>query len=518
MIPATFPPAWHLTMFNPSQNSFSPSPQKRPADTDHRDHGCLPDWETGDLPEPLPFSTRNIFRTIGPGAILLAGSIGGGEWIIGPLAAVRYGTGILWVATLGIFLQMIFNLEAIRYTLYSGEPVLTGIMRLRPGSKFWGLFYIVAGIVQLATPAMALGCANVLFTAYSNDLPDPKGADRPTLMWISYGVLALTVVLLLSGKSIERLLEKLSWAMVIFIFVFLTVANVLFVPFDMWLKTAQGFLTPGKLPPNMDLMLLGVFAATAGSGGLGNLAISNWSRDKGLGMGAWTGSIGGVLADGHNEVSAVGRVFLPTADNLRRWLIWWRYTLLDQSVLWALGCVLGMYLNVNLALAIVPGDNIPADNAAGAFQARYMAEQLWHGFWALALINGFWILFSTQLGNTDCLTRVVFDALWAGWPRLRRFASNRIYAGLLSIFITWGIIALAIGDSALSLFKILGLLASPILAIGAFQILRVNTRFLPKEIRPPAWRQVCLVLCGLIYGLLAIVSIHSQVVTMMGWK
>ena len=518
MIPATFPPAWHLTMFNPSQNSLSPSPQKLPPDTDHRDHGCLPDWETGDLPEPLPFSTRNIFRTIGPGAILLAGSIGGGEWIIGPLAAVRYGTGILWVATLGIFLQMIFNLEAIRYTLYSGEPVLTGIMRLRPGSKFWGLFYIVAGIVQLATPAMALGCANVLFTAYSNDLPDPKGADRSTLMWISYGVLALTVVLLLSGKSIERLLEKLSWAMVIFIFVFLTVANVLFVPFDMWLKTAQGFLTPGKLPPHMDLTLLVVFAATAGSGGLGNLAISNWSRDKGLGMGAWTGSIGGVLADGHNEVSAVGRVFLPTGDNLRKWLIWWRYTLLDQSVLWAMGCVLGMYLNVNLALAIVPGDNIPADNAAGAFQARYMAEQLWHGFWALALINGFWILFSTQLGNTDCLTRVVFDALWAGWPRLRRFASNRIYAGLLSIFITWGIIALAIGDSALSLFKILGLLASPILAIGAFQILRVNTRFLPREIRPPAWRQVCLVLCGLIYGLLAIVSIHSQVVTMMGWK
>ncbi|MFM7920115.1 MAG: hypothetical protein ACKPJJ_07820, partial [Planctomycetaceae bacterium] len=95
--------------------------------------GCLPGWQRQELPEPLPFTFRNVLRTIGPGAILLAGSIGGGEWIVGPLTTVRYGTGILWVATLGIFLQMIFNLEAIRYTLYTGEPILTGIMRLRPG-------------------------------------------------------------------------------------------------------------------------------------------------------------------------------------------------------------------------------------------------------------------------------------------------------------------------------------------------------------------------------------------------
>lgn len=476
-----------------------------------RDHGCLPPWKFGDLPDPLPWSLRNVFRTIGPGAILLAGSIGGGEWIVGPLTAVRYGTGILWVASVAIFLQMIFNLEAVRYTLYSGEPILSGIMRLNPGAKFWGVFYIVAGIVQLATPALALGCANVLFTAGASRLPDSGGADRSALMWISFGVLALVVTLLMSGRSIERLLEKLSWAMIIFIFVFLTVANLLFVPATQWISTARGFLTPASLPPNMDLILLGVFAATAGSGGLGNLAISNWCRDKGFGMGAWTGCIGGVLADGHSQVAPVGRVFLPTSENLRRWATWWRYVLLDQSVLWAGGCVVGMFLNVNLAVAIVPGNDIPADNAAGAFQARYMADHLWHGFWALALVNGFWILFSTQIGNTDCLTRVVCDSLWAGWPTLRAMSTSRLYAVLLTTFSTWGVLALAVGDSALSLFKILGLLASPILAIGAFQILRVNRRFLPDKIRPPLWRQAALILCGTIYGILSVVSIWSQV-------
>ncbi|MFO1092878.1 MAG: Nramp family divalent metal transporter [Planctomycetaceae bacterium] len=93
------------------------------------DHGCLPAWEPADLPEPLPFNVKNALKTIGPGAILLAAAIGGGEWIIGPMMVVKYGAGILWIATAAIILQMLFNLEGCRYTLATGEPILTGIMR-----------------------------------------------------------------------------------------------------------------------------------------------------------------------------------------------------------------------------------------------------------------------------------------------------------------------------------------------------------------------------------------------------
>ena len=492
-------------------NPFDATTTKMPGSADH---GQLPPWTRGDLPEPLPITLPNVLRTIGPGAILLAGSIGGGEWIVGPLMTVRYGPSILWVATLGIFLQMIFNLEAIRYTLCTGEPVLTGIMRLHPGSRFWAIFYIIIGAAQLATPAMALSCANVLFTAWRHKLPDPDGADRGSLFGIALGVLLLSVVLLQSGRSIERILEKLSWAMVTAIFVFLVVANCLFVPWEIWTRTALGFITPGALPKKADWVLLGAFAATAGSGGLGNLAISNWTRDKGLGMGRWSGSIGSMLrGDGHS-LAAIGTLLRPTATNLARWKTWWRYSLLDQTLLWAGGCVLGMYLNVNLAQAIIPPGKIPADNAVGVFQAEYMAEKLWTGFWALALLNGFWILFSTQLGNTDVLTRVCTDALWAGWPGLRRFGAGKIYFALLMLFSLWGVGALWLGDSGLSLFKILGLLASPILAIGAVQILRVNLRFLPAEVRPPLWRCLCLAACAVVYTGLAALSLWQYLVTL----
>ena len=53
-------------------------------------HGELPRWDVADLPAPPPFNARNLFKIIGPGAIMVATSIGGGEWLVGPAAAVKY--------------------------------------------------------------------------------------------------------------------------------------------------------------------------------------------------------------------------------------------------------------------------------------------------------------------------------------------------------------------------------------------------------------------------------------------
>ena len=201
------------------------------------------------------------------------------------------------------------------------------------------------------------------------------------------------------------------------------------------------------------------------------------------------GGIGGVLAEDHVELAKIGRVFPVTQENLARWRNWWRYVMLDQSALWAVGCFLGMYLNVNLALAIIPDDAVLPGNKAGVYQAQYMAEHMWRGLWILGLVNGFWILYSTHLGNTDCLTRTISDVAWVAWPKLQRWSSSRIYALVLLAVVTWGAIVLPLGDNAMTLFTILGVVATPLMAIAAIQILRVNTRFLPKEIQPPWWRR-----------------------------
>ena len=150
-----------------------------------RDHGELPDWSIAELDPPPPFSFKNALKVIGPGAIMAATSIGGGEWLVGPAAAVKYGTQIFLIATVAIVLQVIFNLEAIRYTLYTGEPILAGIMRLKPGPALLGGLLRVLGFLQLGWPALAGSAAATLLGAWIG-----PHAGRPrsgTQAWIATG-------------------------------------------------------------------------------------------------------------------------------------------------------------------------------------------------------------------------------------------------------------------------------------------------------------------------------------------
>ncbi|MGE0756218.1 MAG: Nramp family divalent metal transporter [Pirellulaceae bacterium] len=472
------------------------------------DPGCLPPWRVANLPAPLPFTAVNALRTVGPGAILLAAAMGGGEWIVGPTMAVTYGPTILWIATTAIIIQALFNLEAVRYTLYTGEPIITGFMRLAPGPKVWGTFYVLIGTAQLATPALAAGAATVLVAAWIGD--NPTADQRLAVGVVASAIIVATALLLQAGKSIERVLERISWFMILMIFLFLVVVNVAFVSPHVWSTTIQGFLIPSALPAQIDLVLLASFAATAGSGGLGNLTISNWFRDKGFGMGKHMGGIGSMLREGHLELKPVGYVFPVTSESLARWKTWWRYAVIDQSLLWALGCFLGMLLNVNLVMAIIPPQETLSGYAAGTYQAKYMASELWSGFWWLALLNGFWILYSTHLGNTDCLVRTLVDTLWSSSPRWQRWPASRLYATILGLLTVWALVVVHFG-SVLDLFKVLAVIANPIMAIGAVQILIVNRRFLPVELRPPLWRQLALVVAAIVYGGITLVLLYVEV-------
>ncbi len=460
----------------------------------------LPAWEIRELPDAPPFGFRNLFHVIGPGAILLASSIGGGEWLVGPAIGVQYGRDLLWIATLAIVLQLVFNLEAIRYTMYTGEPVVTGFMRLRPGPRFWAPVYAVLCVAQVGWPALAAGTAATVFATFAGRMPE--SGDSGHLALVTYGVVGLALLVLLFGKTVERTLERISWAMVAFIFGFLSLVNVFFVPIRDWGDTLRGFFSLSGLPEGVDLALVGALAASAGSGGFGNLAISNWFRDKGFGMSAHSGAIASATSRVADRVAPTGSVFRPTTANLLRWKRWWQYARADQVWLWAMGCFVGMFLNVNLATSVVPPGTDLSQIGAGAYQAEYLALNLWHGFWFLALLNGFWVLFSTHLGNTEILVRMLTDIAWAGSPAIRslvRGQARTLYYALFLGSTAWFALAVRWG-TAMDMMKWLGNVAGLVLCISSVQLLVVNTRLLPVELRPPLWRRLALAGCAVAYG------------------
>src|SRR2546425_11626598 len=110
------------------------------------DPGCLPAWNIDEMPEPRPFHARNLVKLVGPGLVLAGGSIGTGEWVMGPQAAAKYHGALMWAVLLSILGQVILNTEVMRYTLCTGEPIMTGFLRSKPGPKFWLPFYILLDV------------------------------------------------------------------------------------------------------------------------------------------------------------------------------------------------------------------------------------------------------------------------------------------------------------------------------------------------------------------------------------
>ncbi|PYQ19731.1 MAG: hypothetical protein DMF81_20925, partial [Acidobacteria bacterium] len=147
--------------------------------------------------------------------------------------------------------------------------------------------------------------------------------------------------------------------------------------------------------------------------------------------------------------------------------------------------------------------------AAGAYQAQYL-KAIWPGFWFLTLFNGFWILFKTQLGNTDILVRTITDALWMSSPTARGLSRGirAIYYGILVLFSVWGAVVIR-SASPFQLFKVLANMAGIVLVISGVQIFIVNRRFLPRAVRPAAWRELGLLVCSGFYAFFAFFVIRD---------
>src|SRR5678815_4040089 len=256
----------------------------------------LDPWRIDVLP-PAP-RPRGLgwFSAIGPGVIALGVSIGSGEFLLGPAAFVKYGLSLLWVVGVAALLQTLLNVELMRYTMATGEPIFTGFMRTRPHSTFWAWFYASLYFLQMGWPGWAGAAAGAVFFLFVKRLPV---ANEASLVYgIGVGMFLLCALILTFGRRIERTLEYLNWIMVSVIIGGLGVLAVLFVPLPTWGAAVAGFaafdVKTGSfqlLPAGADFFLLGAFAAYAGGGGVANLTLSNWARDKGYGMSSSVGSV-----------------------------------------------------------------------------------------------------------------------------------------------------------------------------------------------------------------------------------
>jgi len=476
----------------------------------------LDPWGRAELPDPPTPKGFGWLGVVGPGIIVLGASIGSGEFLLGPAAFVRHGLSILWVTLAAIILQTIFNLELMRYTLATGEPIFTGFMRTRPSSTLWAWVYAILYFLQVGWPAWAGTAAGAIFFLFEKRIA--TAADVNVVYGIGIATFLGCVAILLVGRRIERTLEVLNWILVLVgLGSFLGLA-LMFVPLPTWISALSGlagFSTERGsfyfLPEGANFFLLGALVAYSGAGGATNLTLSNWARDKGYGMGERTGYIPAAIGGQKVNLAHTGFTFNPDKRSMERWRGWWRIVRADQVGIFFCGAVLGMTLPALLYVTFLPhGAELQGLGIAAAL-ANSIGEKIGPFVAGVVAFLGAWVLFKTQLDNLEAMTRSITDILWTGSHRIRAWRGGdvrRLYYGVLAAIVVWGIIALRLAQPFF-LLQIGANVAGFIFAVSSIHLLYVNTRLLPRELRPPLWRRAALVAMSLFYTTFLVLSISS---------
>ncbi|MCH7686526.1 MAG: Nramp family divalent metal transporter [Planctomycetes bacterium] len=221
----------------------------------HPGSQSMPRWDTGELIDAPKFRLKNWAMMLGPGLVMGGAAIGGGEWLVGPGVTAKYGGGLLWLATLSILGQVLYNIEISRYTLYTGEPIFTGKFRTLPGPGFWVVVYLLLDFGSIF-PYLAAFAATPLATMFLGEVPDRSSSElvlglvsvKTFVRILSYCIfLGALVPLIFGGKIFNALKWVMSFKIVV-LMSFLLVLGVFYSSLSTWSEIFSGFVKFGNVP------------------------------------------------------------------------------------------------------------------------------------------------------------------------------------------------------------------------------------------------------------------------------
>ena len=256
----------------------------------------------------------------------------------------------------------------------------------------------------------------------------------------------------------------------------------------------------GQLP-DLDWAMIATFASIAGAGGLTNVLLSNYARDKGWGMGARVGAIASAVGGTTVKLSHVGQVFRPTGDNRIRWRGWMRHIVRDQAVVWMLCCFIGMALPCMMSVEFIRNAPVSGIRVAGMTAEGIDHRYPGYGLWLITLVVGFLILYPGQIMSGDTIPRRWCDIIWTASKRARQLGEEkvrRIYYSIMSLMAVWGLLILIFLEP-LAILKIGGVLMNLALGASALHALYVNCTLLPQAVRPNWFIRIGVVFCGLFF-------------------
>jgi len=435
----------------------------------------FPPLEKRDLPPPLSWK-----KAIGVGIVVMGLALGTGELILWPHLVTKHGLVLLWLALIGITCQYFINKEVARHVLATGEGFFTSSARIIKWSPF---FWLVAGLLLYIWPGWASSIGTTLKELFG------FGSH---LAW-SWASLGLVLVLTFSGRVAYAMLERTLKIIVPAFFLILVGFSFFNLNLSILKEAIVGMVSFGSIPAGVDINVLLGAVVFAGAGGMLNLVVGLWYRDKQMGMSQYVGRITNPITGKQEAVAATGYAFDPTEDNLKKWRGWMKYVVVDQGLIfWFLGFLMLFLLSVNAYSVLTPRGLVPEGMDVAVVQAHIFGN-LWGNFgFKLFLVMAFLMLFSVMWTVIDALTRIVSDIIFTNsrvgknkkiFHWFERFSLSQLYYFIIAVIIIIGGILLPF-EQPLTLLVISGVLGGMTMALYTPFLIYLNNTRLPREIRP----------------------------------
>ncbi|AAL63381.1 conserved hypothetical protein [Pyrobaculum aerophilum str. IM2] len=413
----------------------------------------------------------------GSALIALGVSVGSGEFLLGPAQSIRYGLILAWLVPIGAFLQAIYIYSWAKLTIATGETPITLMFRIAAWAGWLGALGVLVGNIW---GGWAYNSAVALAGGVLKKVPGPE--DVAVVGIAGASLLILTFVILSLGRRIARTLEIFNWIDLGFIFISFIVLAIILIPANIWGELASG-LVSFRIPSDIDPVLLAAWWGYTGlATGLNYYAVA-WFKDKGFGMSALTGYIPALIGGKRIEVSAWGKIFKLTPENLKVYRRWSHLALEEILVIFFIGAIIGMLLPMTLAYAIAKGFGLTLTWNIPMWLALAL-ENIWGpvAFWWGIFVAVF-VLFKTQLGIVDAVVRNISDAAWK-FENIRRFFRNDIrylYYLIAVIYLAWA--SLAFVATAPGVLILISANMANAAAIWGIPFLIYLNYKMPKELR-----------------------------------
>ncbi len=435
----------------------------------------FPPLEFRELPDPPHWR-----KAIGVGIVVMGLAIGTGELILWPSLVVNHGLSVLWMALVGILIQFVINHEVARLALATGESFFTSSARVLSWTP---LLWMFAAVVLYIWPgwASALGTMLTALFGFGN-----------YLAWAWAG-LGLVLVLTFSGRAAYAGLERGLRVIVPTFFVLLVVMSFVNLTWADFGDGLRGLMSFGHIPRGIDTDTLLSAIVFSGAGGMLNLVIGLWYRDKRFGMGAYVESIQNPVTGHPVAISPLGATFHPGPETHHRWRGWLRYVRIDQGLIFlALGFTTLFLLSLNAHAVLVPRGLHPVGADIAVAQADIFGLKLGIIGTKIFLAMASLMLFSVLWTVIDAFARIVSDIIYTNsrvgrlaplFRPVRTVSLHVLYYGLIIIIVLLGASLLPY-KQPFALLVLSGVLGGLTMALYVPFLWYINARRLPRELRP----------------------------------